>query len=134
MNVLHICELGPPLVRLTAFILICSKRTCDYSNDFTSPKRFYAIGCRRIAKTEIADVHRTVPERHYDGIKTAPRKRLQPGSKLHFAFWQGNYSMKLNSCESEVCIFNEKFVVFKRKTVLFINYSIDFSFKASEVN
>ena len=86
MKVFHVFELGSPLVPFAAFIFdVLSEHAITHGSS-TSLERFYAFGCRRIANTEIAYVHRTVPERHYDVIKMAPRKRLQPGSNLHFAF------------------------------------------------
>ena len=86
MKVLHVCELGPQLVSLGAFISLCSKRTCDYSRVVTCLERFCAFGSGRIAKNEYAYLHSTVPGRHQDGTKTAPRKRLPPGSDGHVAF------------------------------------------------
>ena len=86
MKVGHVRELGSHLCYLTCFLSFNFKRTRDYLRVVTCLERFCAFGCRRIAKNEYAYLHNTAPGRHQDGTKTAPRKRLPPGSDGQVAF------------------------------------------------
>ena len=86
MKVLHVCELGPPLIPFGTFIFdVLSEHAITHGSS-TSLERFYAFGCRRIAKNECTHLHSTAPGRHQDGSKTTPRKRLPLGSDGHVAF------------------------------------------------
>ena len=99
MKVFHVCELGSQLAPLKSFISLCPKRIRDHSSLATCLERFSAFYKGRVAKSEYAHLHSTAPGRHQDGTKTTLRKRLPAGGHGKVAFWDGNYSIKLKSCE-----------------------------------